>query len=93
MNIESILKFKNEIFENKINKRIKNIKLKVIFKLNIIGIEIISPKIEALEVVMKIRNMIDKHKIDNRVLLMKKRLFSLKKYTQKGQIIDSQNPV
>ena len=81
MNIESILKFKNEIFEIKINRRIKNIKLKVIFKLNIIGIEIISPKIEALEVVMKIRNMIDKHKIDNKVLLIKKRLFSLKKYT------------
>ena len=79
--------------EIKMNRRIKNIKLKVIFKLNIIVIEIISPKIEALEVVMKIRNMIDKHKNVNRDLLIKKRLFSLKKYTQKGQIIESQNPV
>ena len=93
MNVESILKFKNEILEIKIIKKIINIKLKVTFKLNNIGIEIISPKIEALEVVIKISIMIIEHKIINKDLLIKKRRFSLKKYTQKGQIIESQNPV
>ena len=93
MNIESILKFKNEILEIKIIKKIINIKLKVTFKLNTIGIEIISPKIEALEVVIKISIIIIEHKIINKDLLIKKRRFSLKKYTQKGQIIESQNPV